>query len=364
MDCDVNSIGPPRKIRKYSALGRITINRPEAIGAVDTPMLRAIAEALDGVPQRIPTSTRCSFDGTGRPRILRRRRHAPVARGDPAGDAAAADEFFRVEYRTNAAISEFPSPVVAIADGVTMGGGIGLAGHAHVRIVTETSLLAMPETRIGFTPDVGGSWLLARAPGRLGEYLALTSDTMGPADAIYAGFADRFVRRVDLSAVRDALENRADPTTPAELVMLFDETPDESDLVAARAWIDDAFARETVSGIRERLRELADDARWRDDERSPASALAALEERPPTALAVTLAAIRSARLLPNLRAALEQEYRLVTWFVETQPDMVEGIRAQMVDKDRDPRWSPARDEDLAADVVERAFTHEVTPLFA
>jgi len=350
------------KIRKHSALGRITIDRPEAIGAVDTPMLRAISGALETMRTDSDIDT-LLFDGTGDRGFCAggdiRQLHAAIR----AGDVAAADEFFRVEYRTNAAISEFPSPVVAIADGVTMGGGIGLAGHAHVRIVTETSRLAMPETRIGFTPDVGGSWLLARAPGRLGEYLALTSDTMGPADAIYAGFADRFVRRTDLGAVRDALENRADPTTPAELVMLFDETPDESDLGAARAWIDDAFARETVSGIRERLHELAGEPEWQRDARSPAAALAALEERSPTALAVTLAAIRSARLLPNLRAALEQEYRLVMWFVETQPDMVEGIRAQMVDKDRDPHWSPARDEDLAADVVERAFTHEVTPLF-
>ncbi|MGO1236522.1 enoyl-CoA hydratase/isomerase family protein, partial [Microbacterium gubbeenense] len=113
----------------------------------------------------------------------------------------------------------------------------------------------------------------------------------------------------------------------------------------------------------ERLGELARDPRWQREERSPASALAALEERSPTALAVTLAAIRSSRTLPNLRAALEQEYRLVMWFAETQPDMVEGIRAQMVDKDRDPRWSPARDEDLADDVVERAFAHSVAALF-
>jgi len=350
------------KIRKHSALGRITLDRPEAIGAVDTPMLRAIAQALEALRTDSDIDT-LLLDGTGDRGFCAggdiRQLHAAIR----VGNIAAAEEFFRVEYRTNAAIAEFPSPVVAVADGVTMGGGIGLAGHAHVRIVTETSRLAMPETRIGFTPDVGGSWLLAHAPGHLGEYLALTSDTMGPADAIYAGFADRFVRRTDLGAVRDALENRADPTTPAELVMLFDETPDESDLVAARAWIDDAFARETVNGIRERLRELAGDSRWQGDERSPASALAALEERPPTALAVTLAAIRSARLLPNLRAALEQEHRLVMWFVETQPDMVEGIRAQMVDKDRDPHWSPARDEDLAADVVESAFRHEVKPLF-
>lgn len=186
---------------------------------------------------------------------------------------------------------------------------------------------------------------------------------MDPADAIYAGFADHFVRREDLGAVRDALENRADPANPTELVMLFDETPEESGLVGAREWIDDAFAGETVLEIRERLGELARDPRWQREERSPASALAALEERSPTALAVTLAAIRSSRTLPNLRAALEQEYRLVMWFAETQPDMVEGIRAQMVDKDRDPRWSPARDEDLADDVVERAFAHPVAALF-
>ncbi|MGO2668038.1 MAG: enoyl-CoA hydratase/isomerase family protein [Microbacterium gubbeenense] len=350
------------RVRKYSALGRITINRPEAIGAVDTPMLRAIAGALDGFRTDSDIDT-VLVDGTGERGFCAGGDVRQLRAAIRSGDVAGAEEFFRVEYRTNAAIAEFPVPVVAFADGVTMGGGIGLAGHARVRVVTETSRLAMPETRIGFTPDVGGSWLLARAPGRIGEYLALTSETMDPADAIYAGFADHFVRREDLGAVRDALENRADPANPTELVMLFDETPEESGLVGAREWIDDAFAGETVLEIRERLGELARDPRWQREERSPASALAALEERSPTALAVTLAAIRSSRTLPNLRAALEQEYRLVMWFAETQPDMVEGIRAQMVDKDRDPRWSPARDEDLADDVVERAFAHSVAALF-
>src|SRR5699024_5760555 len=126
--------------------------------------------------------------------------------GIVAGDLASVEAFFRAEYALNAQIAEHQDPVVAIADGITMGGGIGLAGHAQVRIVTETSRLAMPETRIGFTPDVGGSYLLARAPGRIGEYLALTSDTMDAADALYAGFADHFVRRANLPAVTEALE--------------------------------------------------------------------------------------------------------------------------------------------------------------
>ncbi|WP_197517489.1 enoyl-CoA hydratase/isomerase family protein [Microbacterium karelineae] len=351
-------------IRTHSALGRITIDRPRSLGAVDTSMLRAIGSALDAWRDDADIDT-VLIDATSDRGFCAggdvRRLHGAIM----AGDTDLAEEFFRVEYRLDAALAEYPKPIVAFADGVTMGGGIGLAGQAAVRIVTETSVLAMPETRIGFTPDAGGSWLLAHAPGRVGEYLALTSDTMNAADAIYAGFADQFVRRADLEAVRDALETRADPSTPTELVMLFDETPDESDFVAARAWIDDAFARDSVAEVRGRLRELAGDPRWRDAPRSPAAALAALDERPPVALAVTLAAIRSSRALPNLRAALEQEFRLVDWFVHTQPDMLEGIRAQMIDRDASPRWSPATLGELPADIIGRAFAHEpAAPLFA
>ena len=109
------------------------------------------------------------------------------------GNAGEAREFFRAEYRLDAMIARYPKPVVAIMDGITMGGGIGLAGHAAIRVVTERSRVAMPETRIGFTPDVGGSWLLARAPGELGVHLALNSRTMDAADALHAGFADSFV---------------------------------------------------------------------------------------------------------------------------------------------------------------------------
>ncbi|WP_036319770.1 enoyl-CoA hydratase/isomerase family protein [Microbacterium indicum] len=341
-------------ISSENGLGRITLNRPKAINAVDTAMLEAVREALDAF-RTDPDVAVVLFDGVGDRGFSAggdiRAVHAALAAGNPA----AAEEFFRTEYTMNAEIDEFLKPIVAFADGVTMGGGIGMAGHAHVRVVTETSRLAMPETRIGFTPDAGGSWLLARAPGRVGEYLALTSAEMGPEDAIYAGFADLLVPRGDLDAVREALETRADPSTPTELVMLFDETPGDSALAGAREWIDDAFALPTVPGIRDRLRELAADPRW-SGELSPASALAALDERPPTSLAVTLASIRSSRGL-TLRAALEQEYGLVGWFATTQPDMVEGIRAQMIDKDRDPHWSPATFDELPAGTVEAAFAH-------
>ncbi|GGH48641.1 enoyl-CoA hydratase/isomerase family protein [Microbacterium album] len=344
--------------RRRGGLGTITLNRPEAINAVDTAMVRAIRSVLDAWLDD-PDVQVVLFDGAGTRGFSAggdvRGLHAALAAGDVAGP----DEFFRAEYTMNAAIAEYPKPVVAFADGVTMGGGIGIAGHAHVRIVTETSQLAMPETRLGFTPDAGGSWLLGRAPGRVGEFLALTSWVMGPADAVHAGFADHVVPAQRLASLHDALVTRADPATPAELAMLFDETPEPGPIERARAWIDEAFAADTVPEIVARLREFERSAGGADgDGVPPSDALAALAERSPTGLVVSLAAVRSSRALPGLRAALEQEYGLVSWFMATQPDMAEGIRAQLVDKDRSPRWNPADLADVPAEIVGEAFAHE------
>ena len=344
------------RTRIQSSLGRATLDRPEAINALDVGMVRALSDALDAWEHASDVQIVLldgegdrGFCAGGDVRGLRQQ----IVDGDP-GQAAA---FFREEYHLNARIAEYPKPIVAIADGVTMGGGIGLAGHASVRVVTERSALAMPETRIGFTPDVGGSWLLSRAPGRLGEYLALTGATMDAADAIHAGFADHMVPFERLGDLRDALATRADPHSPSELVMLFDETPAGSALAAAREWIDDAFSAETVPAIIDRLR-----ARPEDAASATADALTALS---PTALAVTLASVRAARGLPDLRAALAQEYRLVDWFVRTQPDLVEGIRAQLVDKDRNPRWHPAAHDELPADIGVQALAHvPALPLWA
>ena len=216
-----------------------------------------------------------------------------------------------------------------LADGITMGGGIGLAGHAAVRVVTERSKLAMPETRIGFTPDVGGTWLLGRAPGRLGEYLGLTGATM---DAV--GRDLRRLRRPPrpVRAPRRSARRARDPRRPVGPDRARAALRRDAGAVAARgrtrAWIDDAFAADTVAEIVERLRARP--------EAEAAATADLLGELSPTALAVTLAAVRRARELPDLRAALAQEYGLVLWFATTQPDLVEGIRAQLVDKDRSP----------------------------
>ncbi len=333
-------------------LGHLTLNRPRAINALDLDMIRALHVTLDRW-QRDTDVDVVLLDGAGERGFCAggdiRALHGMVT----AGRVDEVHAFFREEYALDHAISASAKPVIAIADGVCMGGGIGLAGHAAIRIVTERSRLAMPETRIGFTPDVGGSWLLARAPGRLGEYLALTGGEMDAADALYAGFADHMVPTAHLEALYEALENRADPSSPTELVLLFDESPDPSRLIEKRTWIDDAFAASDVAGIIDRLR-----ARSEPDALETAELLAASA---PTALAVTLAAVRRARGLPSLRAALAQEYGLVLWFALTQPDLVEGIRAQVVDKDRSPRWSPERLADLPEDRVAEAFAFAPEP---
>lgn len=327
-------------VRKEGALGRLTLNRPEAINALDLDMITQLTDALTAWVHDTDVQI-VLIDGEGDRGMCAggdvRALHGQIV----GGNAESTAEFFRAEYALNAMIAEYPKTVVALADGITMGGGIGLAGHAAIRIVTERSKLAMPETRIGFTPDVGGTWLLGRAPGRYGEYFALTGATMDGADAVLLGFADHFVPSDRLDALRDALAYRADPTGPSEIVLLFDETPDPSQLPASREWIDEAFSAPTVVEIVERLRA--------QDSADAGATADLLEGLAPTALVVTLDAVREARELPHLRAALESEYRRVLWFVHEHPDLVEGIRAQLVDKDRNPRWDPPSLADLAPD---------------
>jgi enoyl-CoA hydratase len=335
-----STAAPHVLVRKEGALGRLTLNRPQAINALSVDMIdlltRALTAWIDDSDVQIVL-----IDGAGDRGMCAggdvRALHGQIV----GGQAEQTADFFATEYALNAMIAEYPKPVVAFADGITMGGGIGLAGHAAIRIVTERSKLAMPETRIGFTPDVGGTWLLGRAPGRLGEYFALTGATMSGADAVHLGFADHFVPSDRLDALREALAYRADPTGPSEIVLLFDETPEPSLLPAAQGWIDRAFSADTVVEIVERLRaERTTDA---------AAAADLLNTLAPTALVVTLDAVREAREAPNLRAALEGEYRRVLWFVNEHPDLVEGIRAQVVDKDRNPQWDPRTLAELSPD---------------
>lgn len=333
--------------RVDDGVGHLTLDRPRALNALGYSMLGEIADVLD--EWRVdPTVRLVLLDGAGDRGLCAggdiRELHASVV----AGQQADARRYFRREYAVDAALAELPVPVVTIMDGITMGGGVGLAAHAPVRVVTERSRVAMPETRIGFTPDVGGSWLLARAPGRLGEMLALGAVTMDAADAIHAGLADHYVPSerlpvlgADLAALAGAGVDPLDVEAVREVVRRHALPTPVSGLVARRTAIDAAYAADTAPEIVARLRAAAAEG----DERAGAEA-DELERLSPTAVTVALAAVRSARGLPDLRAALAQEYGLVCWFVDTQPDLVEGIRAQVVDKDRDPSWRPATLEEV------------------
>ena len=341
-------------VRTEGSLGRVSLNRPKAINALDFDMIGQITAALNAWREDTDIDI-VLIDGEGERGLCAggdvRALYDQITAGHPERTA----EFFRAEYALNLMIAEYPKTVVAVADGITMGGGIGLAGHAHIRIVTERSKLAMPETRIGFTPDVGGTYLLGRSPGRLGEYLGLTGSTMSASDAVYAGFADHFVPSARLDELREALGKRADPSSPTELVLLFDETPEPSSLEEERGWIDEAFSAATVGEIAQRLAVRT--------EVSASATSALLAELAPTGLAVTLDAVREARE-GDLRDALIGEYRRVMWFAGHHPDLAEGIRAQLVDKDRSPRWQPASIAELKTDAGAdaRAFVPE-RPLF-
>lgn len=340
-------------VRTRGGVGHLTLNRPSALNALDLGMIRDLTAALEGWRDD-PRVRVVLLDGAGERGLCAggdvRVLYDEIVAGRPEDTGT----FFREEYALNALISDYPKPVVAIADGVTMGGGIGLAGHASIRVVTERSRLAMPETRIGFAPDVGGTWLLAHAPGRLGEYLGLTGSTMDAADAVYTGFADHVVPAEKLPALAEALEGGDDAEA---LVRAIAVEPGASRLEEARAWVDDAFAAGTVAEIVTRLR-----ARTEPEAHAAADTLETLS---PTGMAATLAAVRRARQLPDLHSVLAQEYAVVMWFATSQPDLVEGIRAQLVDKDRSPRWNPAAIADVGPEVAASALSYQPTvPLWS
>ncbi|MFI1523671.1 enoyl-CoA hydratase/isomerase family protein [Kitasatospora cineracea] len=328
-------------IGRAGPLGRITLNRPRALNSLTRPMLETVRTALDAWAAD-DTVTAVLLDGAGERGLCAgadiRAIHDDAKHGGAGGRA-----FFRVEYPLNELVSRYPKPYVALMDGITMGGGVGLAGHAGIRIVTERSAVAMPETRIGLVPDVGGSRLLALAPGELGTHVALTAATMTAGDALHCGFADHYLPSTALPALTDRL---AAGDTPAKAVAELAAPAPPSALAEQHEWIDHCYAADSVEEILERLHATGLPA--------AADAAAQLRAKSPTMLKVTLAALRRARTLPSLAATLDQEYR-ISCAALAHHDLVEGIRAQVVDKDRDPHWSPATLAEVTHADVARFF---------
>ena len=196
-------------IRKTGRAGRITFTRPKALNALSHPMALAIQDALDGW-RNDPDVALVIIDAEGDRAFCAGGDIAAVYHAGRAGVHKVGREFFRDEYRMNATIADYPKPIVAFMQGFVMGGGVGVGGHASHRVVGDTTRIAMPESGIGLIPDVGGTWLLSRAPGRIGEYLALTGARMGPGDALHAGFADLYIPEAKWPALIDELQRTGD----------------------------------------------------------------------------------------------------------------------------------------------------------
>jgi enoyl-CoA hydratase/carnithine racemase len=323
-------------VRREGAAGIIRLNRPKAINAMTLEMSLGIDAALDRF-ESDPAVAVVILEGAGERGLC--------AGGDIRGlyesSKAGGDLgkiFWRQEYVMNARIAKYPKPYVAFMDGLVMGGGVGLSAHARHRIVSEKTKLAMPEVGLGFFPDVGGTWLLSRSPGEIGTYFGLTGQTMNGPDAIFARFADAVVPSGKLPALRESLTAVRPGITSTAVKALIDGfgTGEAAGPIAAvRETIDRWFAHERMEDIFADLE--------RDGSELAQSTLRTLNEKSPRGMVVTLKLLRLARGSLSLEECLVREYRAALEVFRSD-DFREGVRAAVIDKDRNPRWSPPRVE--------------------
>jgi len=309
-------------IRREGVAGRITLTRPKALNALTYDMAMAIDAALkdwrdDAAVQVV------IIDAEGEKAFCAGGDIQQLYESGKAGDFAYGQTFWRDEYRLNARLAEYPKPILSFMQGFVMGGGVGVGCHASLRIVGESTQIAMPECGIGLVPDVGGSLLLARAPGKLGAYLGLTAARMRAGDAVTTGFADIFVPEDRWPGLIDAI------TKGWDISMLNGEAHvADADLMLRRAEVDHLFSG-TLAEIETKLAEAEGDF--------AESALKAIRRNSPLAMAVTLDMLDRLADETDIRAALQLEYRFTSRSME-HADFLEGIRAQIIDRDRNPTW--------------------------
>ena len=331
-------------VRSHGALRRITLNRPKALNAITLDMAAAMTSLLRSWAAD-PAVGAVLFDGADE--------RGFCAGGDIRAlyDAAKAadslpEHFWATEYKLDVLITRYPKPVVVVMDGLVIGGGVGLSAHAAFRVVTDRSAIAMPEVQIGFFPDVGASYLLSRAPGYVGTYLALTGHRIGAADVIYCNLADTHIATDRLSALPAAL---ADCRSSYDLRTRLGElsgAPAPARLPMERRWIDSCFAAADVEEIFRRLQASSDE--------KARAALDIMLKASPTSLKVTLRNLRSATTFNRVEESFMQDYRIALACISGH-DFIEGIRATIVDKDRNPRWRPDTIEAVTPDMVDRHF---------
>lgn len=330
-------------VRREGAAGVIRLNRPKAINAMTLEMSIDIDAALDRF-EADPEVAVIVLEGAGERGLC--------AGGDirglwessrEGGDLGA--RFWRQEYVMNARIAKYPKPYVAFMDGLVMGGGVGLSGHASHRIVTDRTKLAMPEVGLGFFPDVGGTWLLSRSPGEIGTYFGLTGQIMNGPDAIHAKFADAVVPAAKWPELREALTKvRLGVTAPdvSKLISRFGTGETAGPVAAKEPVINALFGFGRMEDIFAALK--------RDGSEFALATLKTLNEKSPRGMVVTLKLLRLARTASSLEECLVREYRAALEDFRSD-DFREGVRAAVIDKDRNPAWSPPRIEDVTPDML-------------
>ena len=335
--------------RAEGALGHLTLNRPKALHALSTqmcldmidPLLKWAADPAIGAVLLDHAEGTRGFCAGGDIRMLAE---------SGAGDASEAREFFATEYRMNVALDEFPKPVLAIMDGVTMGGGVGLSVHGSHRVATERTLFAMPETGIGLFPDVGGGWFLPRLSGELGTWLALTGDRLKGVDVAAARVATHFLPSELVPNLMKQVASADFSVGAAEMLNEILRTLTHSipagSFEAHRAVIDTCFAFDTAEEIVAALE--ADGSGW------ALAQVKTLRSKSPETIKVALRQLREGRRLTSFRENMQMEYR-IGWRKVQSHDFQEGVRAVIVDKDNAPSWSPASIEEVPPEMVDKYF---------
>ncbi|MET0132567.1 MAG: enoyl-CoA hydratase/isomerase family protein [Kibdelosporangium sp.] len=326
--------------RVTGRIGRITLNRPKVLNALTHDMVRVLDDTLAGWEHddRIRVVV---VDGAGERGLCAggdiRSVYTDARRGGTASLAFWADE-----YRLNARIAQYPKPYVALMDGLVSGCGLGVSAHGSVRVVTERTRIGVPEVGIGLAPDAGVTYLLSRAPDRLGVHIALTGTYLSAGDAIHCGLADSYVPSGRIPQMLRALENGSKPQIAALSVA---QLPPDRPVSRQAEWLAGCYAAPTVEEILARLTTRGGPG---------ISASREILTKSPTALKVSLRALREAAKLPTLEEVLNLEYRISAACLRG-PDLVEGIRAQIIDKDQKPRWTPAALADVTDEAVAGHF---------
>jgi enoyl-CoA hydratase len=334
------------RLERHGGLGLITLDRPRALNALTLDMIRALDSCLEAWAAD-PAVQGTVIRGAGDRAFCAGGDVRALYESRDRGDRSYRAEFYRHEYAQNRRIFRFPKPYIALIDGITMGGGVGVSIHGSHRVATEHTLFAMPETGIGLFPDVGAGHFLPRLPGKLGLYLGLTGARIGAADCLHAALATHYVPSARLEALIDALAfaDIGRPNVVEKILEQFNEAPGAAPLAERRAEIDRCFGGQSVEAILAALE--ADDGAWAKETR------ATLTTKSPTSLKITFRQLEIGAGL-SFEDDMIMEYRLCQYCMDGH-DFFEGVRAVIIDRDNAPKWQPATLAEVSEAEIARAF---------